>query len=158
VQLYGMTDPDRAGERLGVMPFTVRGVNHHKVAAVLSFEGGIGVRNGCFCAQPYILRLLKVQGDAALRYQQEIIAGTRSNLPGLVRVSLGCYNTVEEIDHLADLLARLVAGDLLGEYEQDPHSGTYWPRGFQPDYERYFTLKPGLMVEPHIKDRHRCGV
>ena len=158
VQLYGMTDPDRAAERLGVIPFTVRGVDHYKVAAVLSFEGGIGVRNGCFCAQPYIHRLLQVPDDTALRYQQEIIAGTRSNLPGLVRVSLGCYNTTDEIDHLADLLARLVAGDLLGEYDQDPHSGVYWPRDFQPDYERYFTLKPGLMVQPHVRDRHPCGV
>ena len=128
------------------------------MAAVLSCEGGIAVRNGCFCAHPYILRLLKVPGDTALRHQQEIAAGTRANLPGLVRVSFGCYNTVEEIDRLAGLLARLVAGDLLGEYEQDPHSGAYWPRGFQPDYERYFTLKPGLMVQPHAKGRHRCGV
>jgi len=158
VELFGLVDPDRAGDRLGVIPFTVRDVDHYKVAAVLSFEGGIAVRNGCFCANPYILRLLKVPGETALRHQQEIVAGTRSNLPGLVRVSFGCYNTVAEIDRLSDLLARLVTGDLRGEYEQDPHSGAYWPRGFQPDYERYFHLKPGLMIQPHIKGRHRCGV
>ncbi|MBN1136668.1 MAG: aminotransferase class V-fold PLP-dependent enzyme [Anaerolineae bacterium] len=157
VQLYGLADPDRAGERLGVIPFAVHGIDHYKVAAVLSFEGGIAVRNGWFCAHPYILRLLKLEGDAVSRCQQDIIAGRRSNLPGLVRVSLGCYNTTQEIDRLADLLARLVAGDLRGEYEQDPQSGDYWPRGFQPDYERYFTLKPGLMVQPHVKGRHGCG-
>jgi cysteine desulfurase/selenocysteine lyase len=158
VEVYGLADPDRAGERLGVIPFNVRGVDHYKVAAVLSFEGGIGVRNGCFCAHPYILRLLKVSGEQALRHQQDILEGRRVGLPGLVRISFGCYNTAEEVDHLADVLARLVAGDEQGEYEQDPASGAYWPRGFDPDYERYFVLKPGLTPCDGERRLPRCGV
>jgi selenocysteine lyase/cysteine desulfurase len=158
VEVYGLADPERAGERVGVIPFNVRGVDHYQVAAVLSFEGGIGVRNGCFCAHPYILRLLKVPGEQALRHQQEIVAGTRVGLPGLVRVSFGCYNTMEEVDHLAGVLARLAAGDVQGEYEQDPASGAYWPRGFEPDYERYFVLKPGLTPRHGERRRSRCGV
>ena len=39
VEIYGLADPERAGERVGVIPFNVRGVDHYKVAAVLSFEG-----------------------------------------------------------------------------------------------------------------------
>jgi selenocysteine lyase/cysteine desulfurase len=158
VQIYGLADPERAAERLGVIPFNVRGMDHYKVAAVLSFEGGIGVRNGCFCAHPYILRLLNVSDHEALRHQQDIVAGTRVGLPGLVRVSFGCYNTFEEVDHLVDVLSRLVRGETRGDYVQDAASGAYWPRGYEPNYEPYFTLKPGLMTRPRTHGPSRCGV
>jgi selenocysteine lyase/cysteine desulfurase len=158
VEVYGLIDPDGASERVGVIPLNVRGVDHYKVAAVLSFEGGIAVRNGCFCAHPYILRLLKVPGEEALRHQQDIIDGTRVGLPGLVRISFGCYNTIEEVDHAMDILARIAAGDIEGEYEQDPGSGAYWPRGYEPDYERYFVLKPGLAARQREQMLARCGV
>jgi selenocysteine lyase/cysteine desulfurase len=158
VALYGLTDPERASERVGVIPLNVRGVDHYKVAAVLSFEGGIGVRNGCFCAHPYILRLLQVPSDQALQHQQDIVDGTRVGLPGLVRFSFGCYNTIDEIDKAADLLARIVEGGVQGDYEQDAASGAYWPRGFEPDYEPYFVLQPGLRPQPRDQRISRCGM
>jgi cysteine desulfurase / selenocysteine lyase len=158
VELYGLTEPERAGDRVGVIPFTVRGVDHYKVAAVLSFEGGIGVRNGCFCAHPYILRLLQVSSEEALQHKQEILDGTRVGLPGLVRISFGCYNTVDEIDKAADLLARIAAGDIQGDYEQEAATGEYWPRGYVPDYGSCFVLQPG--AHPRIRGKRlpRCGV
>ncbi len=158
VKVHGMTDPDRAAERVGVIPFSMRGVSHYKVAAALSFEGGIAVRNGCFCAHPYILRLLEVTGDEALRHQQDIIEGSRVGLPGLVRISFGCYNTIEEVDHAVEMLARIAAGDLAGDYEQDPVSGAYWLRGHEPDYNRYFTLGPGLRTSRQRPALPRCGM
>jgi len=158
VTVYGLADPDCVMERVGVIPFNVRGASHYKVAAVLSFEGGIAVRNGCFCAHPYILRLLEVTGDEALRHQQDIIDGSRVGLPGLVRISFGCYNTMEEVDHTAGLLARIAAGDIGGDYEQDPVSGACWPRGFEPDYNRYFYLQPGLITHRQRSAPPRCGM
>jgi hypothetical protein len=143
---------------VGVIPFNVRGASHYLVAAALSFEGGIAVRNGCFCAHPYILRLLRVGGDEALRHQQDIIDGSRVGLPGLVRISFGCYNTIEEVDHAVDVLARIAAGELEGDYEQDPVSGEYWPRGYEPDYNRYFFLGPGLAAHRERPALPRCGM
>jgi cysteine desulfurase/selenocysteine lyase len=67
VELYGLTDFDRADERLGTIPFNVQGMDHYKVAAVLSFEGGIGVRNGYFCAHPYILYLSSASQSLTLK-------------------------------------------------------------------------------------------
>jgi len=158
VEIYGLTDPDRAGERVGVIPFNVRGVDHYKVATVLSFEGAIAVRNGCFCAHPYILRLLQVSGEEALQHQRDILDGTRVGLPGLVRISFGCYNTAEEVDHALEVVARIATGDVDGDYEQDPSTGAYWPRGYTPDYERYFLLQPGLVAYPRLRRQPRCGV
>jgi selenocysteine lyase/cysteine desulfurase len=158
VEVYGLTDPERAGERVGVIPFNVKGVDHYQLAAVLSFEGAIAVRNGCFCAHPYILRLLQVSGEDALRHQRDIVEGSRVGLPGLVRISFGCYNTIEEVDHAADVLARIAAGDIEGDYQQDPVSGAYWARNYEPDYDRYFALKPGLTALPRKAQSPRCGV
>ena len=45
-------------ETLPVAAFTVDGMHHALMAARLSAEYGIAVRHGCFCAHPYVVRLL----------------------------------------------------------------------------------------------------
>jgi selenocysteine lyase/cysteine desulfurase len=157
IKFYGMDDPDLAKERLGTIAFNLQGVPHYKMAAVLSFEGGIGVRNGYFCAHPYMLRLLGIPSEEALQQQQEILARTRLGRPGMVRASFGCYNTIEEVDWFADMLARIAAGDIQGDYEQNPASGDYWPRGYQPHYEQYFAFEPGLTVPRGARTMAWCG-
>ena len=68
ITVYGSTDLDFVDQRVGVIPFQVDGVPHGKVSAILGFEGGVGVRNGCFCAHPYILHLLKVDDETYRHY------------------------------------------------------------------------------------------
>ncbi|MDG4550794.1 MAG: aminotransferase class V-fold PLP-dependent enzyme [Candidatus Contendobacter sp.] len=123
-RIYGDPDPDHA-PRLGVVSFNLAGLEHGLVAAVLNDYHNIAVRNGCFCAHPYVRALLKPElwaldldpdaGDAmaALKPWQ-----------GMVRASLGLYTMDEDIEALLtgvrDLLARpdhyralytVVAGD-----------------------------------------------
>lgn len=140
VTVYGITDPARAAEKVGVVPFTVEGMSHYKVAAILSAEGGIGVRNGCFCAHPYLLHLLGIEGAAATEYQREIQQGSKAKLPGLTRASFGCYNNEADVNHFADMLERVVRGEYDGTYVQDLASGAYWPEGFAPRTDEYFKL------------------
>jgi cysteine desulfurase / selenocysteine lyase len=123
VTVYGETDPDRTDDRVGVIPFNVDGIPHGLVAAVLGFEEGIGVRNGCFCAQPYVAELLG-EGDARARG-----AGERA---GMVRLSFGAYNTSEDVDALVEALARICHGDYRGHYERDD-DGSYLPASALPD-------------------------
>jgi selenocysteine lyase/cysteine desulfurase len=140
LRVYGDVDPARAAGRLGVIPFEMEGVPHFLLSAVLSYEFGIGVRNGCFCAHPYILRLLRVEDERARQVRQRILAGDRRDVPGLVRVSFGLYNSTEEIDVLVEALERIRRGAYRGEYLQDQASGDYRPRGWQVDYDAYFTV------------------
>jgi len=140
VCVFGITDPARAAEKVGVVPLTVRGMDHGLVAAILSAEGGIGVRNGCFCAHPYLLRLLEVSETEARTYQEEIYQGSKAHLPGMVRVSFGCYNTEAEIDWFVEVLERITRGDYRGRYVQDTASGSYRPEGAAPHFARYFSL------------------
>lgn len=130
VTVYGSSDPQRLDDRLGVISFNVRGMHHGKVAAILGFEGGIAVRHGCFCAHPYVVRLLGLDEAAQSAFRADILEGDRASMPGLVRVSFGCYNTREDVDHLLDMLRRICAGAYQGDYVVDPRSGTFLPRQF----------------------------
>jgi len=141
IYLLGETDPSRAIERLGVIPFGLRGVSHFKAAAVLGYEFGIGVRSGCFCAHPYILHLLGLSPKEADEVRQHILAGDRSEMPGLIRASFGLYNTSEEIDILVEALRRIAHGEYQGEYHQDIATGEFIPQNWQPQYEDYFAFE-----------------
>ena len=52
--------PQTADARVGVMSFVLPTISHAFVAAILSYEWGIGVRAGCFCAHPGMVYLLGV--------------------------------------------------------------------------------------------------
>jgi selenocysteine lyase/cysteine desulfurase len=140
VIIYGDTDPANAQNRLGVIPFGLKNIDHFKAAAILGHEFGIGVRNGCFCAHPLILHLLEVDHDHALEVRDQIISGNKAEMPGLVRASFGLYNTLEEVDALIEALKSIAAGEYEGDYIQDPESGEYHPVGWEPKFEEYFSL------------------
>ena len=116
-------------------------MSHFQVAAILGYEFGIGVRSGCFCAHPYLLYLMNVSQEQAEVTRSSMLAGDRSNMPGLIRASFGLYNTTEDIDALVDALKRIVAGNFDGEYIQNKSSGEFIPQGWSPDFERYFSLQ-----------------
>ncbi|WP_201259961.1 aminotransferase class V-fold PLP-dependent enzyme [Tissierella sp. P1] len=64
---------------------------------------GIAVRNGCFCAQPYVQRLLKIPDEDVEKY----MTNQSLSRPGLVRISFGLYNDYNEIYLLAYLLKEI---------------------------------------------------
>jgi len=134
IRLYGATDPARAAERLGVIPFTVGGASHFLVAAVLGYEFAIGVRSGCFCAHPYVLSLLGMTDLEASDVRQSMLAGDKSEMPGFVRASFGLYNTVDEVDRFTEALTRVAGGQYSGRYRQDMATGEYQPDGWTPDF------------------------
>ncbi|MFZ0391684.1 MAG: aminotransferase class V-fold PLP-dependent enzyme [Calditrichia bacterium] len=138
--IYGRTDPEITENRLGVIAFNVNEMPHAQTAAILNYEGGIAVRNGCFCAHPYIKILLGLSEEESLRLEQEMLQGDRSNLPGAVRASFGIYNTTEEIDHFIQVLKRVAGRDYQGDYELNRERGEYHPRGYRISYNDYFRL------------------
>lgn len=80
---------DDDGDRVGTVSFTVEGFEPGWLAAVLSAEYGIGVRDGAFCAHIATQRL--TGGQQALR------------------VSLGLGSTAEHIDRLVLALRQIAA-------------------------------------------------
>ncbi len=140
IQILGNPDPDEAALRVGAIPFNLAGMSHFLVAAILGYEFGIGVRNGCFCAHPYILHLLGLSPAEAEAVRVELVARNKSQMPGLIRASFGLYNTFEDVDALVDALSQIARGEYHGTYTQDPESGDYTPTGWDGDFDRYFKV------------------
>jgi selenocysteine lyase/cysteine desulfurase len=111
--------PD-AGGAIGVVAFTVAGYAPGHVAAVLSAEHGVGVRNGRFCAHQLLGRL---------------------GLPGgAVRASVGVATGAGDVDRLLAALGALVAEGPRWAYEAQ--DGAWAP---VPDDRR---LPAGLLGRP----------
>ncbi len=89
---------DDASSSIGVVTFTVEGYDAGLVAAYLSAEHGIGVRDGKFCAHPLLARL---------------------GLPeGAVRASLGVGSRSEDVDRLVAALQSLRRNGPGWQYER----------------------------------------
>jgi len=121
--------------RLPVAAFTVAGVPHALVAARLSAEFGIGVRHGCFCAHPYLLRLLDLTDRDVARFREAVRAGDRRDIPGAVRASAGLNTGPADIARLLDAVRLISSGEPAPvPYAQDPTTGDYWPTGGAPGW------------------------
>jgi selenocysteine lyase/cysteine desulfurase len=125
VTVFGATDVDRVA-RAGVVSFNAFGLPHGLVAAYLDDFHNIAVRDGCFCAHPYIKALCCVDPDAERRMREQLARGDRREIPGMVRASLGIYSTLEDIIALAAALTELGAhkARILARYRADL-DGTY---------------------------------
>jgi cysteine desulfurase / selenocysteine lyase len=132
VRLHGPVEheaPGIVGRKVGVIPFTVDGLDHGLVAAVLGYEHGVGVRHGCFCAQPYIHHLLGLGRVEAIRWLGRARVDERAGAPGMVRISLGAFNDMADIDRAVRALEWLVAGEVQGRYRADS-DGSFVPDGY----------------------------
>jgi len=117
-------------ETLPVATFVVEGVPHSLVAARLAEEHGIGVRHGCFCAHPYLVRLLGLGADEMRVHRQEVRNGERRNLPGAVRASGGLDTSGADVDRFLDALRRIAGGAPSPiTYVQDALTGDHRPAG-----------------------------
>jgi hypothetical protein len=141
VHIYGDADPRHAADRLGVIPFNVGNLPHFLVAAILGTEYGIGVRNGCFCAHPYLAHLLGMSKDDALQVGESIAMRDLRRMPGMVRISFGMYNSIEEVDVFIEALSEIARGAHKGKYVQDRASGEYQVQDWSPDLAAYFELR-----------------
>ena len=98
IKIYG--DIENIDNRVAIISFNIKDLPHGLVASALSYESAISVRSGCFCAHPYIQKLLGLSPEEI----QKQIKTIKSPYAGMVRVSFGLYNTKEEIDLLVDKL------------------------------------------------------
>ena len=91
------------GPRVGIAAFAVPGIDSDVLAAALSAEYGIGVRDGLFCAHPLTRRLLHEAGPDAPRTA--------------VRASIGLGTTEADVDRLLAAVAALAADGPQWTYE-----------------------------------------
>ncbi len=104
-----------ADKRLGVISFNVSDLNNNLVSSILNYEAAIATRNGCFCAHPYLHFLLGLEDTTELR--AKLVLGEDVDLPGAVRLSVGIYNTKEEIDELIKMLTIIARKEWKANYD-----------------------------------------
>lgn len=92
--LYG--DVDNTLDRLGVITFNLSNLKYNEVSKILADKYGIATRCAKFCAHPYVYRLLGISDDYAYEEFMTAEENNTSSNNGLVRISLGLYNNLDE--------------------------------------------------------------
>ena len=117
--------PGLGTETHPIATFVVDGMPYSLVAARLSAEHAIGVRHGCFCAHPYLMRLLGVTPRQLAAYRSAARRHDRHSLPGAVRASAGIATTLDDVARLLSALELVVTTPPPVAYVRDPASGDY---------------------------------
>lgn len=118
-QIFSDTDPD--SDTIGVVNFSVEGYDAGLVAAYLSAEHGVGLRDGRFCAHPLLKRL---------------------GLPsGSLRASFGLGSRLEDAQRLLAGIEDLRGSGLGWDYVVD--SGRWVPANDTRSYPHWAPNTPG---------------
>lgn len=100
VILYG--DTENTEDRLCVITFNIKNKDCYDVAERFAKERAISLRAGKFCAHSYVARLLKVSNDYK-EYEKNLDNADF----GMVRLSIGLYNTMDEAMIFIDELKKI---------------------------------------------------
>ena len=104
---------ERFPRKGGVICFELNRVPHSLAAKMIAERGGIGVRNGCFCANMYVKRLLgigRIRSTVARLGLTFIPRLAEKLIVGLVRVSFGIANDESEVARLIETVQAIAAG------------------------------------------------
>tara|TARA_Y100000588_G_C14226990_1_gene913617 strand:- start:145 stop:1644 length:1500 start_codon:yes stop_codon:yes gene_type:complete len=145
--IYGCTENC---PRAGTISFNIKQLNHGLVAAILNDYFNIAVRNECFCAHPYVEKMLE------LTHRIQIYEARAKNISswhtepwmGMVRVSFGIYNTQLDVDHFIHALKDIISKiDQYSEHYKINSNGDYEHKTFQFSCNEYFSLSNNVQNE-----------
>ncbi|MDY0298087.1 MAG: aminotransferase class V-fold PLP-dependent enzyme [Acidobacteriota bacterium] len=137
IQTHGITDgaAPRFRNRAGIVVFGLKRTPHNRVVKELAEKGGIGVRNGCFCAHIIVKDLLHIHPFREKLAEWLLLflpglAHPSSLLPGLVRVSLGIANDEQDVRRLLDVLREIARTprSRVDRFIASKHNGTPFMR------------------------------
>jgi len=122
-------------ERLSIVSFVIKRtggkyLHHNLVVAILNDLFGIQARGGCSCAGPYGHRLLGIDIERSLEYEEEISHGCEGIKPGWVRVNFNYFISEQAFTYIVEAV-RLIAQHgwgLLPQYTFDTTSGRWFHR------------------------------
>ena len=132
--------------RTGTIPFNIQGFDHGLTAAALNDYHNIQVRNGCFCAHPYVREILKpelwaLDIDPDAPNSEADVERKR----GMARASFGIYTTEVDVLALVEAITDLVSRkqEILSLYQPVGSNG-YRHTRFSPDDSAIFNAERSL--------------
>jgi len=134
ITLFGINDINspQFSRKGSVIAFSLKNPWPHKLAHMLAGRGGIGVRFGCHCAHILVKHLVGVTPSLEKFQRILLTLFPKLSLPGIVRISFGIGNSVEDVDRFILTLKSIVT---------DPAYDHKKVRGLIDEYIRIATLK-----------------
>lgn len=121
-------------KRISTVSFNIVGIPHSLVGAILNDYFNIAIRNQCFCAHPYVKHLM-VQDflDLEAISDHEISIDEVEQYRGMLRASIGLYNSLNDIDRLLSALESICSN---AEYytANYVYDGTFKHKTFKLNY------------------------
>ncbi len=141
--IYGDAVDDDS-KRAGTISFNILGLDHGLVAAILNDYFNIAVRNECFCAHPYVEKMLHMTHSEELEQLDCIddhLSWKVEPWMGMVRASFGLYNTIDDIDCLLKSLEQIIdrKSYFIDKYSIN-ESGDYQHKSFNFSSKDFFSL------------------
>lgn len=128
ITIFGSMDFEN---HLGLVSFNIKGAHHSLASAILNYEGGVAVRNGCHCAHIYLVKMLGVSQKDVLKFTKILSKKDRGKvtekenllIPGTLRASMGIFNNKSDIDKLIKAVKMIANKEWKGKYKYK--EGTY---------------------------------
>ena len=134
--------------RAGSISFNIKSMDHGLVAAVLNDYFNIAVRNECFCAHPYVEKMLEITHHPQIIEAKNRLKDSPWHIEpwmGMVRVSFGIYNTIDDINYFINALKDIINKR---EYYKSQYmaqgNGNYKHKDFKFSSSQYFKLTDSL--------------
>ena len=143
IYIYGDTNLSEC-KRTGTISFNILGMNHGLVASILNDYFNIAVRNECFCAHPYVEKMLHNTHNEeinSLECQDDHLKWRVEPWMGMVRASFGIYTTKSDIDKLINALIQITDNkEYYTKQYYTNHNGDYFHNKFKFSSSDFFSL------------------
>ena len=137
--------------RAGTIAFNILGMDHGLVAAILNDYFNIAVRNECFCAHPYVEKMLEITHHSQIKKAKEKLNQSPWHIEpwmGMVRDSFGIYNTINDIDYFIDSLKEIsINKEFYKTQYEAVGNGDYKHKTFHFSSKQYFKLSDSIISE-----------
>jgi len=143
IYIYGDTNINTC-KRTGTISFNIIGMDHGLTASILNDYFNIAVRNECFCAHPYVEKMLHDTHKneiSSLDCQDDHLQWNAESWMGMVRVSFGIYNTIVDVNKLIAALLKIIDNKeyYIKQYDKDL-KGDYLHKKFKFSSKDFFSL------------------
>ena len=143
IYIYGDNDTSIC-PRAGTISFNIKDMDHGLVAAILNDYYNIAVRNECFCAHPYVEKMLHISHEEEISNLDCIDNNLAWNIEpwmGMIRASFGLYTKESDIDALIFALNDITENKekFIQEYQLSK-DGEYIHKSFTFSSKDFFSL------------------
>ena len=143
IYIYGDNDTSIC-PRAGTISFNIKDMDHGLVAAILNDYYNIAVRNECFCAHPYVEKMLHISHEEEISNLDCLDNNLAWNIEpwmGMIRASFGLYTKESDIDALINALNDITKNKekFIQEYKLG-EEGEYIHKSFTFSSKDFFSL------------------